>query len=342
MNPALIFFCISNGFISAPPRTRFSQESEHLNFINKVRVILAAESKFENERSFAGEMRMERMEKASNGNLNDDWELLLATIASPSCPFPIVKVLLDRFDSKISTFRDEHGNTMLHTALQAKPFSFHSFFKCDRCKNTPIPGHNIYFNRDPEKSHWGVRCTNPNCFRRDHNRSFHYVQVKVGKYSPMLVSNVKYIMNRFNLPLCILFRFSEIKERAVTEYILQKHPILASISNHSGLRPLEIALMKGRTIFSGIREIIVANPKSISQVDDTSGLYPFQLAAIAGGIEAEATSSSHFPPGKRRKLTDKENDSALVTYQNEHDLEQLSTIFELLLKCPSLIKPISC
>ena len=100
--------------------------------------------------------------------------------------------------------------------------------------------------------------------------------------------------------------------------------------------------MKGRTIFSGIREIVIANPKSISQVDDITGLYPFQLAAIPGEIKADTTSSSHFPPGKRRKLADKEKDSALVTYQKEHDLEQLSTIFELLLKCPSLIKPISC
>ena len=137
------------------------------------------------------------------------------------------------------------------------------------------------------------------------------------------------------------FVLSEIKERAVAEYILHKHPSLASISNHSGLRPLELALLKGRTWFSGIREIILANPKSISQVDETSGLYPFQLAAVAGGIKAEAT--SHLPPDKRRKLADEEHDSSLVAYQEkEHDLEQLSTIFELLLKCPSLIKPISC
>ena len=182
MNPALIFFRISHGFISAPHRTRFSQESEQLNFCNKVRVILAAESKFENERSFAGEVKM-----ASTGDLNNDWQLLLAAIASPSCPFPFVKVLLDRFDSKISSFRDEQGNTILHRAVQAKPFSFHSFFKCDRCKIMPTPGHNMYFNRDPEKSHWGVRCMNPNCFRRDHNRSFHYVQVTVGKSSPAYI-----------------------------------------------------------------------------------------------------------------------------------------------------------
>ena len=299
MSPAIIFFRISHGFISAPHRTRFSQKAEQLKFVDKVRVILRAESKMEYEK------------ETTLPDLNDDWELLLAAINSPSCPFSFVRVLLDRFNTKIPTFRDENGNTLLHIAVQTKPFSFNQFYKCDRCKSVPSTGRNLYFNRDPEKSHWGVRCTDPNCFRRDHNRSFHYVQVPV-----------------------------ESKEQAIVEYILEKSPLLASTCNNSGKIPLELALMAGRTWTTGIKEIVLANPTSLSQAYESSGLYPFQLAAVGKRAQMKSIFTPYIPPDKRRKVVG-EDQHALLLKCDDHDLEQLGTIFELLLQCPFLIKSYS-
>jgi hypothetical protein len=184
--PALTFFRISHGFVSAPHRTQFSSAEEQAAYASKVQGILAAERKMQHKSSF------------NNTGISDDWNFLQAAMESPSCPFTYVKWLLDKVETRIGGFRDETGNTLLHLAAQADPFESEEFYKCDRCSNnnhSQDPNgrgaqEKMYFNRDPDKAHWGVRCYNPNCYRRGHNRSvmIHYVQVPVGKFLSFWIS----------------------------------------------------------------------------------------------------------------------------------------------------------
>lgn len=76
LSAALIFFRVSHGFIPVPHRTRFSQQSEQRMYENKVRMILAAERKCH----FGGNARRVPCD------LSDNWQLLIASMESPSCP----------------------------------------------------------------------------------------------------------------------------------------------------------------------------------------------------------------------------------------------------------------
>jgi hypothetical protein len=166
---ALIFFRISHGYVSAPHRTRFYSAEEQELYGGKVRVVLSAEREMQSENSL---------------DLDDAWNLLRAAIESPSCPFPYVKHLLAKLETKIPSFCDENGFTLLHIAAQAKPFAFKSFFKCDRCNRDASAcdsTQKMYFNRDPDKPHWGVRCSNPLCRRFQRPLMIQYVLVPVGK-----------------------------------------------------------------------------------------------------------------------------------------------------------------
>lgn len=164
--PALLFFRLSNGFMSVSHRS----QTENTLYLDKVRLILAAER---------------RVDLGVVDDLSDDWKFLVAAIESPSCPFSFVKVLLDNHDqSTISKYRDESGSTLLHLSAHAAPFAFKRFFQCDRCQQEPsctTVGQQAFFNRDPDRSHWGVRCRNSDCVLRENNPSIHYVKVPVGK-----------------------------------------------------------------------------------------------------------------------------------------------------------------
>ncbi|CAJ1962911.1 unnamed protein product [Cylindrotheca closterium] len=298
LSPALLFFRLSNGFMSVSHRSHV----EHTLYLEKVRLILAAER---------------RVNLGVIDDLADEWKLLIAAIESPSCPFPFVKVLLNRHQATIPTFRDESGSTLLHLAVSAAPFAFKRFFQCDRCQQEPsctAVGQEAFFNRDPGRSHWGVRCRNSDCIVRENNPSIHYVKVPV-----------------------------VMKEQAVVKYLLQQFPDLASIRDGSGRLPMEAALTSGRTWHSGIRELVQANPNSLSQVDSLLGLYPYQLAAQAGGIGAE---EKEGPPPRKRlrrscKKTRATTGSTTTTKaagEEETSLHQVDTIFNLLRQCPSLVK----
>ena len=116
--------------------------------------------------------------------------------------------------------------------------------------------------------------------------------------------------------------------------------MLASTCNNSGKIPLELALMAGRTWTTGIKKIVLANPTSLSQAYESSGLYPFQLAAVGKRAQMKSIFTPYIPPDKRRKVVG-EDQHALLLKCDDHDLEQLGTIFELLLQCPFLIKSYS-
>eukprot|EP00980_Cylindrotheca_fusiformis_P002705 scaffold627_cov125-Cylindrotheca_fusiformis.AAC.22 len=300
--PALIFFRISHGFVSAPHRTRFSQQSEQRCYKDKVRLILAA------DRRTAGGIGL-----CCLSDLKDDWQLLIASIESISCPFSFVKVMLDRLHAEIPTYQEEDGNTLLHLAVQSHGFSYKRFFKCDRCNRQPAlhqSGEKAYFNRDPQKSHRGVRCCHPDCSFQGQNLSFHYVQV----------------------PLVI-------KERAVVQYILRQHPNLASIANSSGKLPIELALTSRRTWQTGIQELVMANPHCLSRVDNAMGLYPFQLAALPEFPRTKHVDSSTCAPPEKKQKRCHLGGSGGSTVDQDQDHEQVDTIYQLLRHSPSLVLP---
>jgi DNA-directed RNA polymerase subunit RPC12/RpoP len=110
-------------------------------------------------------------------NLDNDLEVFRAAIESSSCSFAYTKYLLDQVDEKdMGDYRDENGNTFFHIVLHADCFEFDTFYKCDRCS-----GHldKMYFNRDPDRAHWGVRCTK--CSEQRQTVMIYCVQVPVGK-----------------------------------------------------------------------------------------------------------------------------------------------------------------
>ena len=177
MSPAMLFFRLSNGIMSSS--ASHQMENAEL-YLDNVRLILAAER---------------RVHQGVIDDLADDWKLLIAAIESPSCPFSFVKVILERHlqqsnntardGSRILSYRDESGNTLLHLAVRTSPFGFKRFFQCDKCHQEPScvqDGLEAFFNRDPDRGHWGVRCPSSRCVSRESNPSIHYVKVPVGKF----------------------------------------------------------------------------------------------------------------------------------------------------------------
>lgn len=172
LSPATLFFRLSHGTMSSLAATE--------QYLDKVRLILAAER---------------RVNQGVIENLEDDWKLLIAAMESPSCPFSFVKVMLERHLAIIPNYRDESSNTLLHLAVRAAPFCFKRFFQCDKCHQEPsctVTGQEAFFNRDPDRGHWGVRCRNSNCVLRENNPSIHYVKVPVGKFQSL--KTVQYII----------------------------------------------------------------------------------------------------------------------------------------------------
>lgn len=145
-------------------------------------------------------------------------------------------------------------------------------------------------------------------------------------------------------PISNIVAFLVVKEQAVVKYLLQKFPELAFMPNASGRLPIEVALTAGRTWHSGIRELVQANPNSLSQVDQILGLYPFQLAAqVVGDASGD---ESREPLRKKRfrkcKTVQATTDTTVPSKSNpageEGSLHKLDTIFNLLRQCPSLVK----
>lgn len=167
---ASLFFRISYGFVSLPTRTRFQEEQEQEIFLAKSKVILAAERIALDKEPL---------------NFDEDVNLVHAAMDSPSCPFPVVKYLLEKLDDgTIRDFRDSCGDTFLHIASKADRFHFESFFQCDRCQESANAFEELqimHFNRDPESPHWGARCSNASCRKSSRPLMIHYVQVPVGK-----------------------------------------------------------------------------------------------------------------------------------------------------------------
>lgn len=136
------------------------------------------------------------------------------------------------------------------------------------------------------------------------------------------------------------------KEQAVVKYLLRKFPDLAFEADSLGRLPIEVALTSGRTWYSGIRELVEANPNSLSQVDSFLGLYPYQLAARPGCTNPDAFGDDEdgSPRKKRRHCCNKSEVTSGATTltefaeENETMLHQVDTIFNLLRQCPCLVK----
>jgi hypothetical protein len=94
-----------------------------------------------------------------------------------------------------------------------------------------------------------------------------------------------------------------------------------------GRLPLFLALESGRSWpYGGIKELVRALPSSLAIKDTRTLLYPFMMAAVDSYSGERPQKSRRLSEGARR--VDGENNTACV---------QLTTIFHLLLECPTLL-----
>jgi hypothetical protein len=135
----------------------------------------------------------------------------------------------------------------------------------------------------------------------------------------------------FDSLLIILFSFSTQtagKESATVRYILERAPHLVRLPDAFGRLPLFLALESGRSWpYGGIKELVRALPSSLTTKDTQTLLYPFMMAAVDRESGERPQKLRRLPDGVRRD--DGENDTACM---------QLTTIFHLLLECPTLLK----
>jgi hypothetical protein len=132
--------------------------------------------------------------------------------------------------------------------------------------------------------------------------------------------------------ICLHSLHSVSKEFAVVEYIVSRFPALATIPDASGRLPLQLALESGRTWYSGIRELVAADPVCLTTPDRPTRLYPFQLAA------ARPRRGSLLPPQKKRRLSNGTTSEEEYCDEWSTEEEHIGTIFHLLRECPNLVK----
>ena len=125
------------------------------------------------------------------------------------------------------------------------------------------------------------------------------------------------------------------------EDLLLISPAMAQMPDAAGTHPLVMALKNGRTWDTGVECLIRQNPSCLSERDPSTGLYPFQLAALPPvecGREilgrtvhesaiVDAAVPSAGPPTKRKRYIP---DGA--------ELDRLNTVFQLLHRSPDLIR----
>lgn len=71
------------------------------------------------------------------------------------------------------------------------------------------------------------------------------------------------------------------KSQAIVR-VIEDYPAAAKVTNRHGETPLEIAAKSGTTWDGGVRRLVKAYPKSLKVPSETTGLYPFMTAAVAG------------------------------------------------------------
>jgi hypothetical protein len=311
--PVLMFFRISHGWI-----TSFSgAPAERAAYAARVRAILSAEQ----QQVFRGGGCPKQIE--------DDWDVVKAAIESTSCPFVNVQLLIEQTKADVSVVKN--GVSLLQIAVQSELFGLKQFFKCDTCfaGNSGFGlNQDMYVNKYPDRPHWGVRCAN--CRRPDPSIAANYVQVPVGKAT---ASSFRFLhafhLTRFLSSFCVSTTTTQTadKESATVRYILDRAPNLVRLPDAFGRLPLFLALEYGRSWpYGGIKELVRALPSSLTTKDTRTLLYPFMMAAVDRESEERPQKLRRLSDGVRRD--DEENDTASM---------QLTTIFHLLLECPTLL-----
>lgn len=238
----------------------------------------------------------------------DDWTKLLLAIRNPNCPFAYVKLLMESM-KEVPWQKDDE--TLLHISLRSKPFHSRQFFRCDRCHERPSGLESdqfTYMNKEPFRSHWGVRCQN--CL--DSGSS---LGLNVSQYTKVNIEH---------------------KHRELVKYILDKAPHLKNIPDKDGTYPLSIALSEGVKLSwftGGVKELVQAVPSSLVAMDRRTGLYPFLLAAM----DIDCMVQLERPAKKRRFNMWVWDDRLDEQEDEENSRNQLTTIFHLLKECPTLL-----
>jgi len=111
------------------------------------------------------------------------------------------------------------------------------------------------------------------------------------------------------------------------EILVQSFPTAAGIPNRLGLMPLHIALSQGRRTWrTGIACMVLAAPQALMMRCAETKLLPFQLAATMSHHGANNSSDD-----------DDSSQGNNANQQEDHSIEVIETILELLLACPHAI-----
>jgi len=139
-----------------------------------------------------------------------------------------------------------------------------------------------------------------------------------GRYPLQLV-----IENRppLEIPLTLqsIETYMEQKE-ATIQSVLHVYPKAASLPNASGQCALSLAAGASSISFRTLQMLWCVDPTQFERLDPVYGLYPFQIAAL--------------PKGPLPKTT---SEKATEEWRKKEDLEQLSSIYELLEQKPDLV-----
>lgn len=212
------------------------------------------------------------IKKTSSNQELYETNMLSLAIKNSACPYAFVECILKEKPG-LGRSRDREGDLPIHTIFSIKDENTR-MYSCDEC-GTSKPTEPLYFFRPAKiRTNRNVLCTK--CIRDTEISS--YIRVKQ--------------MEKVN---------------GVVRSLLDLNSYHATVPNKDGDIPLIVALKSGQTWSMGaIQELIKAYPESLSIKDATTGLLPFQIAAV------------------------KHNNR----FGGDGEVQQVNTIFEMLLRWP--------
>jgi hypothetical protein len=135
----------------------------------------------------------------------------------------------------------------------------------------------------------------------------------------------------------------EANNKSVIEMIAEADPKAIS-KRHEDRLPLNVAIESGKT-FKSLEPLIVSNVKSLRQRDLKTKLYPFQQVATYPNRSEEDSfrwsciARNKYTHGVWKRLHDRQRAAAVYRIVEEESLIRLDTVFKILRREPSVIKP---
>lgn len=161
--------------------------------------------------------------------------------------------------------------------------------------------------------------------------------------------------NTGRVPLAIAAAMHQLlmsRSQEMIRLLLHAHPKAARISDHQGRTPLSLATASGKSWTAGVEDLFHAAPELIKWTDGSSKTYPALVSASSTPAEETKCVAkscrvySTFQLLQDEKTADSQKHALRAQHEEDvcawkgadSDLRHLSTVFELILADPSIMK----